>query len=213
MGAFSNNAITDNGRVLLSHVQMGAVFTPTKIVMGSGNLPSGTTVRTITDIVTPEQTLTISKKKRGNDGTVAIGGVYSNQGVTSGFYFRELGLYAKAVYPDGREVEEVLYSYGTAGSTADYMPAYTSGQPVEREIDLVIYIGNDTDVDLTVDSGVYVTVQQLEEALKDAGGGLVVIEQGQDIPIAERKDGFLYFKVSDVRALSVTPEIAVIFDE
>lgn len=213
MGAFSNNAITDNGRVLLSHVQMGAVFTPTKIVMGSGNLPSGTTVRTITDIVTPEQTLTISKKKRGNDGTVAIGGVYSNQGVTSGFYFRELGLYAKAVYPDGREVEEVLYSYGNAGSTADYMPAYTSGQPVEREIDLVIYIGNDTDVDLTVDSGVYVTVQQLEEALKDAGGGLVVIEQGQDIPIAERKDGFLYFKVSDVRALSVTPEIAVIFDE
>lgn len=213
MGAFSNNAITDNGRVLLSHVQMGAVFTPTKIVMGSGNLPSGTTVRTITDIVTPEQTLTISKKKRGNDGTVAIGGVYSNQGVTSGFYFRELGLYAKAVYPDGREVEEVLYSYGNAGSTADYMPAYTSGQPVEREIDLVIYIGNDTDVDLTVDSGVYVTVQQLEEALKDAGGGLVVIEQGQDIPIAERKDGFLYFKVTDVRALSVTPEIAVIFDE
>lgn len=213
MGAFSNNAITDNGRVLLSHVQMGAVFTPTKIVMGSGNLPSGTTVRTITDIVTPEQTLTISKKKRGNDGTVAIGGVYSNQGVTSGFYFRELGLYAKAVYPDGREVEEVLYSYGNAGSTADYMPAYTSGQPVEREIDLVVYIGNDTDVDLTVGSGVYVTVQQLEEALKDAGGGLVVIEQGQDIPIAERKDGFLYFKVSDVRALSVTPEIAVIFDE
>lgn len=213
MGAFSNNAITDNGRVLLSHVQMGAVFTPTKIVMGSGNLPSGTTVRTITDIVTPEQTLTISKKKRGNDGTVAIGGVYSNQSVTSGFYFRELGLYAKAVYPDGREVEEVLYSYGNAGSTADYMPAYTSGQPVEREIDLVIYIGNDTDVDLTVDSGVYVTVQQLEEALKDAGGGLVVIEQGQDIPIAERKDGFLYFKVADVRALSVTPEIAVIFDE
>lgn len=213
MGAFSNNAITDNGRVLLSHVQMGAVFTPTKIVMGSGNLPSGTTVRTITDIVTPEQTLTISKKKRGNDGTVAIGGVYSNQSVTSGFYFRELGLYAKAVYPDGREVEEVLYSYGNAGSTADYMPAYTSGQPVEREIDLVIYIGNDTDVDLTVDSGVYVTVQQLEEALKDAGGGLVVIEQGQDIPIAERKDGFLYFKVTDVRALSVTPEIAVIFDE
>ena len=93
------------------------------------------------------------------------------------------------------------------------MPAYTSGQPVEREIDLVIYIGNDTDVDLTVDSGVYVTVQQLEEALKDAGGGLVVIEQGQDIPIAERKDGFLYFKVADVQALSVTPEIAVIFDE
>lgn len=53
MGTFSNNAITDNGRVLLSHVQMGAVFTPTKVVMGSGNLPAGTTVRSITAVVAP----------------------------------------------------------------------------------------------------------------------------------------------------------------
>ena len=103
--------------------------------MGSGNLPAGTTVRSITAVVAPEQILTISKKKRANDGTVTVGGVYSNQAVTTGFYFRELGLYAKAVYPDGREIPEVLYSYGNAGSTADYMTAYTSGQPVEREID------------------------------------------------------------------------------
>ena len=213
MATFSNNAITDNGRVLLSHVQMGAVFTPTKIIMGSGSLPVGTTVRTITAVIVPEQTLTISKKKRANDGTVRIGGVYSNQTVTTGFYFRELGLYAKAVYPDGQEIPEVLYSYGNAGSTADYMPAYTSGQPVEREIDLVVYIGNDATVNLTIESGIYITQSQLDEALSDAGGGLVVIEEGQDIPLEQRKEGFLYFKVTDVLELSVTPEITVIFDE
>lgn len=163
MGTFSNNAITDNGRILLSHVQMGAVFTPTKIVMGSGSLPAGTTVRNITDVITPEKMLEIIKKKRIEDGTVIIGGVYSNQDVTTGFYFRELALYAKAVYPDGQEVSEVLYSYGNAGSVADYMSEYAAGQPVEREIDLIVYIGNDADVDLTIESGVYVTQEQLEE--------------------------------------------------
>ena len=185
----------------MSHVQMGAVFTPTKIVMGSGNLPAGTTVRTITAVVAPEQTLTINKKKRGNDATVTIGGMYSNEDVTTGFYFRELALYAKAVYADGTEIAECLYSYGNAGSTADYMPAYTSGQPVERQIDLVVYIGNDTEVNLTIESGM------------TGGGGFIVIEAGQDIPVDERQDDFLYFKVTDVLSLSVTPEITVIFDE
>lgn len=163
MGTFSNNAITDNGRILLSHVQMGAEFIPTKIVMGSGSLPTGTTVRNITDVITPEKTLEITKKKRSNDGTVTIGGVYSNQEVATGFYFRELALYAKAIYPEGQEVTEVLYSYGNAGSVADYMPAYTVGQPVERQIDVVVYIGNDTKVDLTVESGICVTWEQLEQ--------------------------------------------------
>lgn len=171
MGNFSNNAITDAGRILLAEVQMGAVFTPTRIVMGAGFLPVGTTVRTITDVVSPVKTLTINKKRKSNDGTVVIGGVYSNAEITQDFYFRELALYAKAVKPDGSEVTEVLYSYGNAGNTADLMPAYTSGTPVERQIDLATYIGNDTQVDLTIESGVYLTREEalvmINEALQE----------------------------------------------
>ena len=201
MGSFTNNAITEVGRVLLSHVQMGAVFTPTKIVMGSGFLPSGTTVRTITNVVQPEQTLAINKKKRANDATVTIGGKYTNEDVATGFYFRELALYAKAVYEDGTEIPECLYSYGNAGETADFMPAYTTGQPVERQIDLVVYVGNDTVVNLTIDSGLM------------GGGGFIVIEAGEDIPIEERIEHFLYFKVMDTISVSITPTISVTFDE
>lgn len=165
MGVFSNNAITDSGRILLSYVEMGAIFTPTRIVMGSGTLPSGTTARTIKDVVEPVKELTINKKKRGNDGTVTLGGKYSNQDVTTGFYFRELALYAKAVDTEGAEAAaEVLYSYGNAGSTADFMPAYTTGQPVERQIDLVAYIGNDTKVDLHINSS---QVDAIEQELND----------------------------------------------
>lgn len=197
MGNFSNNAITDSGRILLAEVQVGAVFTPTRIVMGSGYLPSGTTTRTIKQVVSPVKSLDINKKKKSNDGTVTIGGVYSNFDITEPFYFRELALYAKGVYGDGRETDEVLYSYGNAGATADLMPAYSAETAVERQIDLVTYIGNDAAINLEIASGVYVTQEQLEEALKDVGGGLVIIPPGEDIPVEQRKAGFLYFKVSE----------------
>lgn len=217
MASFANNAITDAGRILLSHVQMGAIFEPTKIVMGSGNLPAGTTVRTITGVVTPVKTLTIVKKERSNDGTVVIGGVYSNQDVTSDFYFRELGLYARAVDEEGEVVAaEVLYSYGNAGSTADLMPAYTSGQPVERQIDIATYIGNDTEVNLTIQSAVYVTVtevnEMITEAMAEGAGGLVVIPAGESIPVAQRKEGFLYFQENSGITLAATPVVTLKFE-
>lgn len=165
MANFQNNAITDNGRTLLSHVQMGAVFTPTKIVLGSGYMPAGKTARTMTAVQTAVATLTISKKERTNDGKFIVGGVYSNQQITEQWYFRELGLYAKAVYSDGTEVAEMLYSYGNAGDTAELMPAYGTGSLVERQIDIVVYIGNDAQVDLTLESEIYITQQQLQQYL------------------------------------------------
>lgn len=163
MAIFSNNDITDLGRGLLADVQMGSVFTPTRIVIGSGYMPNGTTPRTIKDVVNAVKSMTIIKKKRANDGTVIFGGVYSNADVTTSFYFRELALYAKAVRSDGTETAEVLYCYGNAGDTADLMPAYSTGSPVERQIDVAAYIGNDAAVNLTVESGVFMTQAQFDE--------------------------------------------------
>ncbi len=165
MGIFSNNSITDVGRMLLADVQAGAVFTPTRIVIGSGSMSSGATTQGMTDVITPVKSLAINKKKRTPDGKCVFGGVYTNEEVTDPFYFRELALYAKAVYynEDGSvksEGEETLYSYGNAGATADYMPAYSTSTVVEKQMDLVVWVGNDTQVDLTIESGVFLTQEQ-----------------------------------------------------
>ena len=156
MAVFRNNAITDAGRSLLSHVQMGAVFTPTKIVLGSGYIPAGQTARSMTDVVSVVANLNVSKIERNNAQAI-FGGVYSNQEIADDWDFRELALYAKAVYASGVEVEECLYSYGNAGDDAERMPAYAIGQPVERSIDLLVYIGQDSIVNLTIESGIYAT--------------------------------------------------------
>ena len=165
MGTFANNAITDVGKMLLADVQAGAVFTPTRIVMGSGSMPGGATTQGMTDVITPVKSLAINKKKRTPDGKCVFGGAYTNEEVTEPFYFRELALYAKAVYlnEDGSvksEGAETLYSYGNAGATADYMSAYSTSTVVEKQIDLVTWVGNDAQVDLTIESGLYITREQ-----------------------------------------------------
>lgn len=204
MANFQNNVMTDVGRIMFGDVQMGATLIPTKIVMGSGRLPAGKTTRTMTAVVTPVATLTITKKQKSNDGTVIFGGVYSNQDITSDFYFRELALYAKA----GESGEEVLFSYGNAGETADYMPAYTSGTPVQRQIDLAVYVGNDTEVDLTIADGVYVTMDQLETELDNAltdqigqPNGIASLDSSGKVP-ADQLPAMNYIPTSEKGAAS-----------
>jgi hypothetical protein len=217
MGNFSNNAITDVGQGLFVEVQAGAVFIPTRIVIGSGELPTGKTPATMTGVVAPVASLAINKKMKAPDGKAIYGGVYTNAEIAEAFYFRELALYARAEYraEDGtvlQAIPEVMYSYGNAGSAADFMPAYSTSTVVERQMDLVVYVGNDTAIDLTVESGVYVTQEQFQEAMEYAGGGLVIVPQGADVPVSERKEGFMYFRVGAEHALQVAPNVLLAFE-
>lgn len=172
MGNFANNALTDSGRALLADVQSGAVLIPTKIVIGSGEMPSTKTPATMTGVVAPVSNLAITKKKRTADGKCIIGGVYTNKDVTSAFYYRELALYARAEYRDEagnvvQSVPECLYTYGNSGDTADYMPAYSTGAIVEKQIDLVIWVGSEAEVDVSLASGVYVYEEDFNAHVDD----------------------------------------------
>ena len=93
-----------------------------------------------------------------------IGGAFSNKDVTQGFTLKEIGIYAKAVYADGTESSEVLYSYGNAGDQGDYIPAYSTSTVVERQIDITAYIGAEATVNLTVESQVYISTDTFDAA-------------------------------------------------
>lgn len=167
-----NNAITENGRLMLAHAQAGAVLIPTRIVLGSGNIPAGQTAATMTAVVSPVKELSVNKKEPAPDGKYIVGGVYTNADINTAFYFRELAVYMRAEYRDAdgtvtRNVAEILYAYGNSGTTADYMPAYSTSTVVEKQIDLVVWVGNSATVDLTIDSGVYMTRENMATILAE----------------------------------------------
>lgn len=231
MGAFTNSAITEVGRVLLAEVQAGAVFTPTRLVIGSGSIPNGKTAQTMTDVVAVVKSLVINKKQRTPDGKVIFGSVYSNEDITTAFYFRELALYAKPVHlnEDGSvasEGAEVLYTYGNAGDKADYMPAYSTNTVVEKQIDIVTYVGNNTQVDLTVESGIYASKAELDAvadgAVKKtgdtmtgelqivvAGGKTVILPDEACTYIQSYKDGdWAHRRTLMLRNMDYSPDLA-----
>ena len=185
MSAFYDNNITDVGRLLLADIQSGSKFVPTKIVIGSGYMPQGKTTRTMTDVAEVVKELSLNKVQKTSDGSVIFGAAFSNEDILEPFYYRELGLYAKGVYYNAEgepsnETEEVLYSYGNAGDNAELIPAYSEGSITERQLDLIVYIGNDTEVVLNIEAGIYVTMPVFTEQIEKINKEIITIKADFD---------------------------------
>lgn len=165
MSVFYNNDITNKGRRLFALMQDGGKFMPTRIVMGSGYMPQGTTTRTINNVVIPFATLEINKSSPKENGDFMLGGLFTNSDLTQDEYFRELGLYAKVQKSDGSTTEEVLYSYGNALDNAELIPKYGVDTAIERQLDIITYVGNDANVVVEVSSGIFVDKKELSEEL------------------------------------------------
>lgn len=169
MAHFYQNDTTTAGEALIAEaIAEGGVFTPTRIVIGSGDLPSGTQPSDMTALVSQKASCEINKKVKTEGGTAAIvGAAFTNENVTEGFYFKEIGVYAKVVYSDDTESEEVLYSYGNAGEQGDYIAAYSQDTLVEFQIDVTIYVGDEVEINLELKSNIYVPVEEFEELEND----------------------------------------------
>lgn len=138
MAAFINNDITAAGLLVLAKGMTGKQIRYTRIVLGDGYLPEGQTPRNTNDVVSPKASIEIKKLHVNNDGTVVVGGVFTNGQMDTGFYYRELGLYAEDPDP---EVGEVLYCYGNSGDLAEWIPPTGGFTIVEKTIDVVTAIG------------------------------------------------------------------------
>lgn len=159
MAAFINNDITAAGLIVLAKGSAGEKINYTRIVLGDGYLEEGMTPRSLTDVVSPRASIDITKLKVNSDGTVAVGGVFSNDQTSEGFYYRELGLYAEDPDPD---VGEVLYCYGNCGDLAEWIPPTGGATIVEKTIDIITVIGTATNVTAYIPADAYATKQDYE---------------------------------------------------
>ena len=159
MAAFINNDITAAGLLVLAKGVAGKQINYTKIVLGDGYLEEGQTPRSLTGVVSPKATIDITKCVVNGDGTVTVGGVFTNDQTNDGFYYRELGLYADD--PD-EDVGEVLYCYGNCGDLAEWIPPTGGATIVEKTIDIVTAIGTATNVTAYIPADAYATKEDYE---------------------------------------------------
>ncbi|MGW9124568.1 phage tail-collar fiber domain-containing protein [Paenibacillus chitinolyticus] len=158
MGAFGGFVLTNKGRNLQAKAQTGVTLNYTRMGVGDGQL-GGQSIPVLTKLIGEKKSLAISKLKIQTQGRAVIGAVLSNQDVTTGFYFREIGIYAQD--PDEGEI---LYCYGNAGANAEYIPPVGGADIIEKSIDAIVVVGNAANVTATIDSSlVYATQGDLQD--------------------------------------------------
>ena len=128
----------------------------TRIALGDGTLTESESIEGLTALKHPmAQNSVQSINSRGN-GEIDVVATISNASVTSGFYARELGVFAKV----GDTGTEKLFAYTNAGAQASYTPAGTSLD--EKLITVTFYIGNDVNVQINLNSQLYITKAALD---------------------------------------------------
>ena len=141
--------LTASGLALLAQSQLGTTVTFTKLAIGDGELDDDTTASTLTDLINPVSDVGISSSSVVNSTVITVTGKIT-QGET-GFYFREIGLYAQ----DPDTGDDVLYAYINKGSSATYIPDTSSSTAVQEDVTMTVTVGNAANVVISIASSNY----------------------------------------------------------
>ena len=128
----------------------------TRIALGDGTLTESESIENLTALKHPMAQNTVQSINSRGNGEIDVVATISNASVTSGFYARELGVFAKV----GDTGTEKLFAYTNAGAQASYTPAGTSLD--EKLITVTFYIGNDVNVKINLNSQLYITQSALD---------------------------------------------------
>lgn len=128
----------------------------TRIALGDGTLTESESIENLTALKHPMAQNSVQAINSRGNGEIDVVATISNTSVTSGFYARELGVFAKV----GDTGAEKLFAYTNAGALASYTPAGTSLD--EKLITVTFYIGNDVNVKINLNSQLYITQAALD---------------------------------------------------
>lgn len=148
MANFGLFKLTNVGLAVEYKAQGGKQLQFSKFSLGDGTYTGDVTVLTalvnkIIDVDVARLNVQTTDNKK-----IIVGFNLDNSEITTGFYLREIGLYAKD--PDTNE--DVLMFYGNAGDTADYIAPGTGSNISETIVDLEINLSNATNITAVIDS-------------------------------------------------------------
>ena len=178
MAAFPKMTLTNAGQALQTKVLAGATLTFTRIALGDGQL-NGQPISPLTALISQKATVEVDSVRVVNTSTAQVAGFFSNADISTGFWWRETGVFAQD--PD---VGEILYGYTNAGDAGDYIPTVEDTR-IEKYIFCSIAVANATTVDITIPSSdTYIPMSQ-----KGAAGGVATLDSGGKVPMEQLPAG------------------------
>ena len=161
MANWTGFVLTENGQRMLAKAEAGKTLTFTKIKLGDGQVASGQDLTKLTALAHAVQDVGISSITPKDDGTVVISGIISNATLAKGYYVREFGLMAND--PD---VGEILYAV-MMDTAPDYLPAKGGSAVISEQYNIIMGVGNASDVNVIVDPAGLATMALLEQKFSE----------------------------------------------
>lgn len=166
MAKYGGLTLTIAGRNLLAKALTGVELKFTRVLCGDGYLSADQVIADLTAMVAPQRELPINSMTVTGVGTATIRAIVANDGLTSGFWVREVGLFAED--PDDGEV---LYAYANAGDYADYLPGQDGPDAVQFQLSLIAVIDQAAHVTAVISTDLtFVTQDELQYRLDDLFG-------------------------------------------
>ena len=169
--------ITTAGEGLLARASAGEGLTLTEVWVGKGAVESAGAAKALTALLAPEAKAT-STTPAVAGGQISMLVEYRNDmggGLEEGFTLSEFGVMAKV----GDDAPTLLY-YAALGDRAQPVPPIAEGLDVHR-FPVAIGVTGEVEVSLEYPAGVWVTHEELEEALAgiDLSGYIKATEKGK----------------------------------
>lgn len=163
MSNWGKPVLTKQGLKLQAKVDAGNAMQLTKCRLGSGTIGSGQQLENLTELVAPVQTLPIASVTYSDDSHACIiSAVTDNSTVTTGYYLREFGIYAK-----DPEDGEILYAVAS-DSEPDFIPAKGTSTVISQEIGVALTFANAANVTAAVNTSATATISYVNTYVTNA---------------------------------------------
>ena len=172
---YPNTRLTNYGRELIARSQAtGKKLQYIKLVTGDGQLDNQN-IDTMTSVLAPKLECPFtSGGEFVGDGQFRIEFAVSNSTVNSGFFARELGVYANLEGESDSAAKLIAYSNG--GNYASYIPSKET--PINSKVfSLDVVIGNSTNVTVKKIDAAYLTRGALDSHNRDTSAHAPITDQ------------------------------------
>lgn len=172
---YPNTRLTNYGRELIARSQAtGKKLQYIKLVTGDGQLDNQN-IDTMTAVLSPKLECPFSSNGEFvGDGQFRIEFAVGNSTVTSGFFARELGVYANLEGESDSAAKLIAYSNG--GNYASYIPSKET--PINSKVfSLDVVIGNSTNVTVKKIDAAYLTRGALDAHNRDTSAHTPITDQ------------------------------------
>ena len=175
--AWNGLQITRRGQDLNAKILLGQTeLTITRVAAGDGTA-TGSVVN-LTDLVHETLPMPITSSKRLPDGTALFSTLLSNEELTTGFFFREIGVFASD--PD---LGDILYSYDYYGTDPQWIPAAGGATLIKAKYNLGMKISSAMDVVIKLDEDLQFMTRDELASLVGEPDGIAPLDAEGKVPL------------------------------